>query len=358
MRVHLESHGILGSINRVTRPEPLPAKVWALLKVAGKEFATDGAARLGAALSYYTIFSLVPLAFLVVAVTGFLLDDPERVGALLEQASNLMGDAVTEELERLVSVVVEQAGASLGVGLALAAFSASGIFLQVQAVLNRLFSVPEHHSSGVLAWFRRRVTALVSAVVISVAVMTPLLSVGALRFLTSRFIPEGWLRSWISLGVPLISLVMLIVVVGLVFQGLTAVVIPWKAAWRGGAFTAFAGLIASFLAGTYLSEFVGGSDTGTLGVVGGLAVLLFYFNLMWIVFLFGAELTKVYSDYLADGRILTPTEREHLQTRRQIEASLGGSPAEKRLEATGVLARTSLLAFLVGLVVGWRRSSR
>jgi len=330
--------------------ENSPARVLALFKAAAKEFGTDGAGRLGAALSYYTIFSLVPLAFLVVAVTGFLLNDPERVSALLEQAREFMGDAVTNELERLVDIVVAQAGASFGVGLALAAFSASGIFLQVQAVLNRLFDAPTEHLSGIFGWLRRRAVALVSALAIAVGVIVPLLGVAALRFVITRLVPAGWGRTLLFLGVPALSLVMLIVGIGLIFQALTAVKIPWRAAWRGGAFTAVTGLVASYLAGTYLSDFAG--EGGTLGVVGGLAVLLFYFNLMWIVFLFGAELTKVYTDYLHDGLVLTPTEREEAAMRKSIEQSVRQPSSEL---SAGALTRTSVFAFISGLVIGWWR---
>jgi len=285
-----------------------PRQVFEILKAAGKEFGEDNGGRLSAALTYYTIFSLVPLLFLLVALAGFVFDDPGAVDELVSQVSNVAGDAVGEVIADLMDVVRDQRGSALTIGLALAAFSASSIFLQVQSVLNLLFGVPpDRHRKGVVGWLANRAIALASALALSVIVLVPIAAVAAIGLIVS-IIPDdlAWLQTAAQLTIPIISLALLTATVGITFQVLTTVKIPLKAAVRGGAATGIAGLAAAFLVGVYLGQ---AGASRTLGALGGLAVLLFFFNLMWMVYVFGAEVTKTYSDYLEYGDIVQPSLR-------------------------------------------------
>jgi uncharacterized BrkB/YihY/UPF0761 family membrane protein len=146
---------------------------------------------------------------------------------------------------------------------------------------------------------------------------------------------------------------MLMVVIGITFQALTPVSIPWKAATRGGATTALMGLSAASLVGIYLDQ---AGTTGTLGALGGVAILLFFFYLLWTVFVFGAEVTKVYGDYLEHGDIVQPSERvQTASTRRDFAGT--EVPAPQAL-TSGVRAATparrdGFVAFVVGAAIGW-----
>lgn len=311
-----------------------------IVKTAAKEFGADNAGRMGAALSYYTVFSLVPLLFLLVAVAGFFFSGgEERVVDLIEQAREVAGTEVADILEQLLASVQEQAGGALSIGLLLSAYSASGIFQQVQAVLSELFHVPEEERrTGVVGWLVRRAVALASALVLAVLALTPIAAVAAVGLIADLVSEVPGLGPLVHLGVPLLSLVVLMAVVGLSFQVLTPVAIPWKAAMRGGVATALVGLVAAWGVGQYLSRAGGG---GTLGVLGGLAVLLIFFNLMWLVFLFGAEITKVYADYLTFGDIKQPSERAESRFAAEPE------PVATRPAPLGTAA-----ALFVGFAVG------
>ena len=349
-----------------------------ILKTAGEEFGEDKAGRQAAALAYYTLFSLVPLLFVAVAVTAITLgpprdalplspetgqvdcsratsipvaDDSDRpLDRLVVQLNDVAGDSVSDPVRELICQARENAGPSLSLGLAVAAFAASGIFLQVQGVLNWIFHVPEDRVKGILATIHQRLVALVSAIVLAIVVVVPVVAVAAIRFLVD-LLPIGseWLAVPLSLAVPLVSLAVLVATVGLTFRVLTRAEIPWKAARRGGIATALAGLVAAFLVGQYLASFTDGSST--FGVLGGLAILLFFFNLLWAVYLFGAEVTKVYADYLEFGDVVAPHERAESRFVATVEDSLR---AEARRSPPGTI-NASVFAFLAGLVIGWRR---
>ena len=354
------------------RDEPWYRRVVALLTTAGKEFGHDKAGRMAAALSYYTIFSFVPLLFVAVAVTaivlgpstealpddcGTVVDEPLPVDSdrpldrLVVQLEEVAGESVSDPVRTLVCSARKNAGASLSIGLLVVAFSASGIFLQVQGVLNRVFHVPDEKVKGIVGLLYKRTVALISAIVLAVLVFAPVLAVAAVQFVIG-LVPEeiSWLRSVLGFGVPLLSLGILIGVVALTFQALTAAKIPWKAARDGGIFTAFAGLLGAFAVGTYLGRVVPAS--ATFGALGGIAILLFFFNLLWVVYVFGAELTKVYADYLEHGDIRLPHERE---VGRFADAHLEQAPAAPEEASRRKLAEAGVFAFAAGLVLGWWR---
>jgi uncharacterized BrkB/YihY/UPF0761 family membrane protein len=140
---------------------------------------------------------------------------------------------------------------------------------------------------------------------------------------------------------------LLVLVVASTFQFLTRSRISGKAARRGGLFTAIVGLVGAYLVGFYLGSF--GAE-GALGAVGGVAVLLFFFNLMWVIYLFGAEVTKVYDDYLVHGDIVAPSQRTPVGA--TADALVGGMPEHRSLVRNGVMA------FLIGVVTGWAAGRR
>jgi membrane protein len=327
---------------------PVVRRVGAMLVAAGKEFLVDGGPRLGAALSYYTLFSLVPLLFLAVAVAGFIFGDPDAVSDAVDRATEVAGAEVGESLESLLATVQKQRGGALSIGIALSAFAAASVFQQVQAVLAILFHIPERkRREGPVGWLIRRLIGVASAIGLAVLVLTPVAAVGGINWLID-LLPDdvGPLPALLGFAIPVVSVVLLMLVTGFTFQVLTAIEIPWRAALRGGATTALLGLTAAYGVGMYLNT---AGDEGTLGALGGVAILLFFFNLMWFVYLYGAEVTKVYSDYLHFGDVRQPSEREEVPVAATSAPASVVSPSPPR---TG--------SFLSGAAVGWLlgRSSR
>lgn len=319
-------------------------RIVAIVKVAGKEFVLDHGTRLAAALSYYAVFSLVPLLFVVASIAGFILDDPDALQEVVVQVTDVAGEEVGSTIESLLESVRDQRAGALSIGLLIAAFTASGIFQQVQSVLAAIFHVPEEERhTGAVGWVVRRAIGVGSTLVIAVLVFTPIVAVAAIEFLVD-LLPDSLsaLETLLRLGIPAVSFLMLIGVAGLTLQALTPVAIPWKAAVRGGATTALTGLTAASLVGIYLNRAAG---TGTLGALGGAAILLFFFYLLLIVFVFGAEVTKVYADYLVHGDVVAPSVRTAAPT--SAAAATASEPGRPKKGNQGVGA------FLAGLAVGW-----
>jgi membrane protein len=320
----------------------------AMVRAGAHGFVADRVPRSAAALSFYSLFSLVPLLFLLAAVAGFVFRDPGAVEEVVSQVTDVAGEEIGDTIESLLDTVRAQRGSALSIGLVLAVFSASSVFQQTQAVLSVIFRVPEERRrTGAVGWLVRRGIGAASAVGLALAAFTPIAAVGAIESVIG-LIPDdlAWLRHLLRFGVPVVSVLVLMGVAGLTFQVLTAIEIPWKAAVRGGGVTAILGSAAASLVGIYLAQ---ASSTGTLGALGGVAILLVFFNVLWVVYLFGAEITKVYADYLVLGEI------EHPSTREQEIL-----PAPKAPEESPAETRTGLTALLAGMAIGWlaRRRDR
>ncbi|NND02069.1 MAG: YihY/virulence factor BrkB family protein [Acidimicrobiia bacterium] len=324
-------------------------RIVAIVKASGKEFVGDHGTRLAAALSYYAVFSLVPLLFVVASIAGFILDDPEALREAVSQVTDLAGAEVGSTIESLLESVRDQRAGTLSIGLLIAAYTASNIFQQLQSVLAAVFHVPEsNRRSGAVGWVMQRAIGVASTFVIAILVFTPIVAVTAIEFIVD-LLPASLsaLETLLTLGIPAVSLLMLIGVAGLTLQVLTPITIPWKAAVRGGATTAITGLTAASLVGVYLSRAAG---TGTLGALGGAAILLFFFYLLFIVFVFGAEVTKVYADYLTHGDVVAPSQRSAPRGLADLPSDdqrTGEQPSAGGQTSQGVAA------FLAGLAVGW-----
>lgn len=359
---------------------PVYRRAFEILKAAGQEFGNDMGSRFGAALSFYTIFSLVPLLFLIVAVVGFVSTDSqltpteEQVAAAevtggdacadagvddidadprpanpldraLLQVEDVVGNPVADQLAQLTCQSSTNRQQALWIGIALAAFSGSAVFLHVQGILNFIFDAPDERTTGIGNTILQRAIAVGWAILLAVLVFVPLVAVAGVNFLRS-LVPADtpWLDDLLTFAVPLTSLGVLVVVVALTFQLLTRIHIPWQAARRGGLFTAVVGLVGAFGVGFYLEQFGGG---GALGAIGGVVILLFFFNLMWIIYLFGSEVTKVYVDYLQHGDIRAP----HLRAAEaEKEGPEPGRPHAGRRDSG---ARLGVVGFAAGLVAGW-----
>src|SRR5438876_5357465 len=112
--------------------------IWLLLKDAGSEWLTDKAPRLGAALAYYTIFSLAPLLVIVTAIAGFVFGQEAVSGYLTREIQGLVGDEGAKAVQAMVASAREPKTGVIAnlIGVALLIFGAIGLFGQLQDAMN------------------------------------------------------------------------------------------------------------------------------------------------------------------------------------------------------------------------------
>jgi membrane protein len=282
---------------------------WPILKQTFSEWNTDNAPRLGAALSYYTVFSLAPVLVLVIAVAGVFLGQDAAQGKIVDQLSGLLGQDSARFLQEAIARVGRQGGgltASL-IGLVTLLVGATGVMIELQDALNTVWKVLPKPGTGIGGIKRLlRVRLLSLALVLSLGflllvslVMSALLE-GVVHWL------GGFFGQWVVLGYVVnygVSIGVIALFFALLFKVLPDAKVHWKDVWIGAILTSLLFHLGKYLIALYIGR---ASVASSFGAAGSLAVLLVWIYYSAQIVLLGAEFTRAYADRL--GGKVVPAE--------------------------------------------------
>ena len=316
-----------------------------ILAAAAEGYGSHRASRMAAAISYRTVFALAPLLIIAVAVLGsFLGSQEEAQQEILDGIEGVVGPEVAGIVEGILTSALDSTGTAYLIGGVLLLWTASSLFLEMQRDLNDIFEVPHEEVAGVVAMVRSRGIGFLWVLGLGFLLVATWM-INALWGFVSNLLPGSLevIDDLVSVITPLASLILLPLVFALIFKTMTVAAIPWRPAWVGGAFTAIVFLLAAYGVGFYF-EMAGA--TTALGFAGSFVVILFLAYFLSMVFLYGAEVTKAYSDLLAARE--APALSRPLYTDPQVVVA----------EPPAGIPQAAFLAFVVGLIAGWRRSRR
>jgi membrane protein len=316
-----------------------------ILAEAAEGYGRHRDSRMAAAIAYRTVFALAPLLIIAVAVLGtFLGSRAEAQQQLIDGIADIAGEQVAQAVDGILDSALNSTGTAYVIGAVLLIWTASSLFLELQRDLNDIFEVPHEEVSGFMAMARTRGIGFLWVLALGFLLVATW-SLNAAWSLIAGLLPENLdtVNDVVSLITPLISVILLPLVFGLIFKTMTVANVPWRAVWVGGLFTAVVFLGAAYGVGVYFS--IAGPTTA-LGFAGSFVVILFLAYFLAMVFLFGAEVTKVYADVLAERE--APPAVRPLYTDPQVVVA----------QPPSGIPRAAFLAFLAGLIAGWRGSRR
>lgn len=268
-------------------------RIWQLLSESVQAFIADDALSRGASISFYTITSIGPVLFIVVAIAGLAFGEDAARGAIAAQLRDLMG----RESADLVQTVVESAGKSSGffaslVGAITLLITASGVFGEMQSALNMIWKAqPRGTTISRLVRARAASLGLVAALgfllLVSLAI-SALLS--ALGNHIDAVLPFGALILHVLNFV--ISLTLISVLFGAIYKVLPDAELSWRDVLVGAVVTALLFNLGKFLIGLYLAH---STMASSYGAAGALIVVLLWIYYSAQIFLLGAEFTKIYA---------------------------------------------------------------
>jgi len=288
--------------------ESLVGNAASLLKQTFQEWLQDKAPQLGAALAYYTVFSLAPLILVLLAIIGFLFrDDPAGAWNKITQQMSYFLDPSALQVVQNIAQKASQPGKSVIatiIGVALALFGASGVFGQLQDALNTIWGVKAKPGTGIWGFLRARFLsfAMVAGIcfLLLVSLAIEALLKGFSHYVQS-VVPGGIV---IALTVYLVfDFAVVVLLFAMIFKFLPDVKIQWRDVWIGAVMTAIFFGIGKWALGLYLSSGAAGS---AYGAAGSLITLLLWVYYSSQILLFGAEFTQVYADRA--GRGVEPSE--------------------------------------------------
>jgi membrane protein len=273
--------------------------MWSLLKDTAASWSDHKAARLGAALAYYSIFSLGPLIVIAVAIAGLAFRQEAVRGEVSAQLEDLLGAAGAQAVNAMLvgaSKPMEGTLATVLGGGALM-FAAVGVVVQLKDALNTVWEVEPPKSSGIWHFVSTYMVSL--ATVLSLGflllvslLLTTALAVGGKYF--APYVPELAMR---ALG-SLVSFGMITLLFAMMFKWLPNTDVAWRDVWLGAAVTAALFEIGKLLIGLYIGK--QGLES-TYGAAASLVVLLIWVYYSSQLVLMGAEFTRIYAKRRALG---------------------------------------------------------
>jgi membrane protein len=281
--------------------------VFTLLKQTFNEWLQDKAPQLGAALAYYTVFSLAPLILILLAIVGVIFrDDPAGAWDKITQQMGYFLDPSALQVVQGIAQKASQPGKSTVatiIGIALALFGATGVFGQLQDALNTIWGVKAKPAQGILGFLRARFLsfAMVAGIcfLLLVSLAIEALLKGFSHYVQSM-LPGGIV---VAVSVYLIfDFAVVVLLFAMIFKFLPDVRIQWRDVWIGAVMTAILFLIGKWLLGLYLGSGAAGS---AYGAASSLITLLLWIYYSSQILLFGAEFTQVYAQRA--GRELEPS---------------------------------------------------
>jgi len=281
---------------------------FSLLKQTAQEFLQDKAPQLGAALAYYTVFSLAPLVLVLLAIVGLIFhNDPAGAWNKITQQMSYFLDQSAVQLVQNIAQKASQPGKGLIatiVGIALALFGASGVFGQLQDALNTIWGVKAKPGGGIWGFLRSRFLSftMVGGVCFLLLVSLTLESVlKAFSHYVQSVLPGGIV---IAMTVYLIfDFGVIVLLFAMIFKFLPDAKIQWRDVWIGAVITAILFGIGKWALGLYLGSGAAGSAYGAASSLITLLLWVFYSSQ---ILLFGAEFTQVYAERA--GRGVKPDE--------------------------------------------------
>ena len=304
-----------------------PQRLFHLFVKAGKAWADDYAPSMGAAISYYTMFSLAPLLVIVIAVAGGLFGREAVQGVIVAQLSGLIGAEGARLVEGLVASASDtDRGLVAGlISLGVLMIGATTVFAELQSALDRIWHVPESRKpSGVWALLRARllsfglILGLAFLLMVSLAVSA---AVAALGTWMGGLMP-GWEAVLQAINT-LVSVTIATALFAMIFKLMPSTPIGWGDVGVGAVVTAVLFEVGKLLIGLYLGK---SAVAESFAAAGSLVVLLAWVYYAAQIFLLGAEFTKVYADEhgsLAHEKHKLPageTWRAHQNRPRAVES--------------------------------------
>jgi membrane protein len=289
-------------------PKSFFGNVFSLLKQTFQEWLQDKVPQLGAALAYYTVFSLAPLVLVLLAIVGVIFrDDPAGAwNKITQQMSYFLDPSAVQVVQNIAQKASQPGKSTIAtiIGVALAVFGASGVFGQLQDALNTIWGVKAKPAAGIWGFLRSRFLsfAMVAGVcfLLLVSLAIEALLKGFSHYVQS-VLPGGIV---IALAVYLVfDFAVVVLLFAMIFKFLPDVEIQWRDVWIGAVMTAIFFGLGKWLLGLYLGS---GAAASAYGAASSLITLLLWVYYSSQILLFGAEFTQVYAAQA--GRELKPSE--------------------------------------------------
>lgn len=275
-------------------PPSYSGRIRRLLTETVEGYIGDDAFSRGAAIAYFTLFSLAPVLLLVIAVAGLVFGQEAAEGAVVEQLSGLMGRETAEAMQAMIRSASDRMTGLVAtvIGLFTILLAASGVFGEVQSALNAIWKAKPRDST-MSRLLRARLASFGLVITLGFVLMVSLTLSAALTAL-GKFLKYTFPAAEVAVQAAdlLISVLLISSLFAIMYKVLPETPIRWRDVAVGA--LAATGL---FQGGKYLiALYIGQSNVASsFGAAGALIVLLLWIFYSAQIFLLGAEFTRAWT---------------------------------------------------------------
>ena len=302
-----------------------PIKIWSLFTQSMQAWLDDDASSMGAALAYYTLFSIAPLLLIAIAVAGFFFGQEAARGEIVGQIQQLIGREGAIAVQGMLQSARDPTNGALAsaAGLVALVVGATTVFAELQSDLDRIWRVSAPTRwNGLCGFLRSRMLSFGLVLGLGFLLLVSLLF-GAVVAALGKW-GEGLIQQWgvvfhvFNLG---ISFAVTTLLFALIYKLMPRTRLAWRDVWLGAEVAAVLFELGKFLIGLYLGK---SAVASSFGAAGSLVVLLVWVYFSAQIFLLGAEFTRVYAHQYG-SRAGRPAPGS-----AQALAAPGGSDPEQR----------------------------
>ncbi len=250
-------------------------QIWALIKTTFSSWLDDYAPSMGAALAYYTLFSIAPLLLIVISTAGIVFGEDAVRGEIFDQLRDLMGDQGAQAVQSLLESVSGPKKGIAGtiIGTVLLVVGATTVLGELQDAFDRIWRRPEKDKKG-------EVATLIRARLLSLGIILGIgfLLIVSLVFSAAMAALGKWWGPFFSnlemLAAVLnffLSFMFLSVLFAMLYKLMPRVEIQWRDVWAGAAVTGLLFMVGKLLIGIYIGK---SAISSGFGAAGSLVVVL------------------------------------------------------------------------------------
>ncbi len=270
---------------------------WDVLKQTVLNFFQDDSFSYASSIAFYTIFSLPAILIISLSIGATVYEKDVVQQELINQVGRLIGKESAADVEQILLNAALDSRGTLAkiVGIATLIFSATTVFISLQASLNKIWGIKPKPERGIVKYLIDRLLSLAMVMSIGFLLLVSLVFDAALVMIQNSLskILSGWTLYLVAAMNIVISLALITLIFAVLFKVLPDAKIKWKDVWVGSLVTT-----AFFAAGKYLIGFYLGNSSvnSAYGAAGSLVIILIWVYYSTVIFLFGAELTSVYAE--------------------------------------------------------------
>jgi membrane protein len=312
---------------------PKPQNLWNVIKETLANWSKHEATTHSAAIAYLSLFSLAPLLILVIAISGWAFGAEAARGEIQRVLGQFIGKDSAAVIQQLVAASAKPHTGRIAavIGGVTILVSASGVLMQLQDTLNTVWEVSPKPGFFLKTLLKKRLFCFLLILIAGALVLLSLAASAGLsavqKILEARL--EIGLSKLVGGGDVLLSWLLMTLLLGMVYWLLPDVQIGWRDVVWGSAMTSVLFSIGKYAVGFYLQRT--GVST-TYGAAGSLVLLLLWIYFSSLIFLLGAEFTRVHSRRYRDGRAPASPGAERVE---KIEVPLGSTaPSPAQASAT------------------------